>query len=424
MLPPVLETYVVWHPDDAEGACIADGLLSHFNESFFDNLLGGAVSAYPRSAPWRHMADAPRPIPFPGSPLPEGLAPAEFTAVVLVLGFELEAAVESGRGPWWEFLCGILKARESNPRHVLVLPTAADGRVMFGTQLARMFGRFQAIGMVKPRDEGQAEAPDEARRRDLTQTAAQFVGGDAAAPVRIFLSHTYQGYAEQPEIDQLVDCVRLVLRRTRLDEFFDANSLQAGGDWRSDIREAAASAALLGLRTDRFPQSRWCQEEVADAKGSGMSVVFLDALLHGEERGSFLLDHVPRLPVRRDGDGVWRMADVRRAVNMLVDEHLKRVVWNRQKELALDSYDVRDGGTWWAPHAPEYVTFVAWRAAEIAAGRGKSLQTVRIIHPDPPLGPREKRELGQAAVLMGIPGGLDITTAKHLAARGAEEMYL
>lgn len=49
------------------------------------------------------------------------------------------------------------------------------------------------------------------------------------------------------------------------------------------------------------------------------------------------------MPARTDGHGGWCVSDVRRALNMLVDEELKRVVWSRQKELALDSYDLEDG---------------------------------------------------------------------------------
>jgi hypothetical protein len=58
---------------------------------------------------------------------------------------------------------------------------------------------------------------------------------------------------------------------------------------------------------------------------SGLSVVILDAPGRGDERGSFLMDHVPRVPIHREGDG-WSDADIFRGLNLLVDESLKRVV--------------------------------------------------------------------------------------------------
>jgi len=38
------------------------------------------------------------------------------------------------------------------------------------------------------------------------------------------------------------------------------------------------------------------------AKRAGMPIVILDAPVLGEERGSFLMDHVPRVPVRLEAD--------------------------------------------------------------------------------------------------------------------------
>src|SRR5437016_6031040 len=96
MLPPVLEVYVVWHPGDTEGEAIARTVLSHFRGTTFSGLIGGAVDVYIRSASETgDPDDAPRPLPSVVS-LPYDLASPALTAVVLVAGLELEAAVRHG----------------------------------------------------------------------------------------------------------------------------------------------------------------------------------------------------------------------------------------------------------------------------------------------------------------------------------------
>ena len=145
------------------------------------------------------------------------------------------------------------------------------------------------------------------------------------------------------------------------------------------------------------------------AKRAGVPVVILDALEQGEERGSFLMDHVPRIPGGADpGDQA-----IIRALNQLVDECVKRELWKSQRALAAGRPEL--GVSWWAPHAPEPVTLAAW----LREHRADTSETVRILHPDPPLGPPEMTVLADLAALAGIDGGLDVMTPRGLAARGA-----
>ena len=79
------------------------------------------------------------------------------------------------------------------------------------------------------------------------------------------------------------------------------------------------------------------------AKRAGMPVVILDSLGHGEERGSFLMDHIPRIPVR-EAKGRWSKVDIRRGLNLLVDECLKRAIWGVQQSLAMNRDDLGIAG--------------------------------------------------------------------------------
>jgi len=252
------------------------------------------------------------------------------------------------------------------------------------------------------------------RCRDLAQGIAQKLSGVEGQRLTAFISHTKRGApGGEEDTVQLIGHVRQAIAGTRLREFFDASDLQPGCDWDAELRANAATSALLCVRTDLYPSREWCQREVLIAKRHGMPVIIMDSIGQGEERGSFLMDHVPRIPVRTDR-GKWVRSGIMRALGLLVDECLKRALWRQQERLAHTRPEMTI--TWWAPHAPEPVTFVQW--LEDAAQTGELPPNVRVLHPDPPLGADEKRVLEQILSL-GHPGReLDIMTPRLLAARG------
>jgi TIR domain len=91
---------------------------------------------------------------------------------------------------------------------------------------------------------------------------------------------------------------------TKLRYYIDTEDLRPGDDWGREFRSHARTSAFLALRTDLYASSRWCQAEIREAKCAGVPVVILDALGRTEARGSFLMDHVPRIPIR-DVNGRW-----------------------------------------------------------------------------------------------------------------------
>jgi hypothetical protein len=403
MLPPVLEIYVVWHPADPGGAEAAEQIMRHFHGTSFSGLIGGAVEVFVRSEGWASDDDAPRPLPFMTA-LPNGVAQPEFVAIVPVLGRELAFALENDpNGPWERYLAAVANAQSER---VAVFPLVVDSGVNQNTRLGSLLGGIQGIGL--PSD-SVAEAPSELRCRDLAQGLAQFLvpGSDR---LRVFVSHTKRsGAAGKGRLHALIGRTRFLISNTRLGEFFDANAIQAGTDWAAELAREAGRGALLALRTDRYATRRWCQNEMATAKRAGVPVVILDALDAGEDRGSFLMDHVPRVPGGANpSDGA-----IMGALNQLVDECLKRALWARQEELAAGRPEL--DVAWWAPHAPEPVTLVAWLREAGLPGGGP----IRILHPDPPLGPDELEVLNDLAALAGLNRRLEVMTPRGLAARGA-----
>src|SRR5947199_10580396 len=118
MLPPVLEIYIVWHPGDRAGKVAAEQIVRHFHGTLFSGLIAGAVEIYVRSEGWRAAGDAPRPIPLLGDPPPNGVAQAEITAIVPVLGNEFATAVQSGTGSWHGYASRLVAAQTAAPDRV------------------------------------------------------------------------------------------------------------------------------------------------------------------------------------------------------------------------------------------------------------------------------------------------------------------
>lgn len=390
MLPPLLEIYVVWHPDDVEGAAVGATLIDHFHGTAFTGLVGGAIEVFERSTGWSERTGPPRSIPAV-SRQPDDPAPPELTVVVPVLGLRFAKAVEAQRG-WSAYVAEITTSAAAAPESMFVVPVRLSHSPSGGA-LANAFAKYQAA------------RNDEFLAREVSQAIAQFVRR-SEQPLKVFLSHTKRRGSYRDDPGRLVQQVRAAIQDTRLDDFFDAHDLQVGRDWSAQIVSEAETAALLAIRTDLYATRVWCQREILVAKTAGMPVVILDALVDGEERGSFLMDHVPRFPID-GGNGIPR------ALAQLVDECLKRALWERQRQLA-----EREGISeiaWWAPHAPEPVTFAEWLANRTNTPPTSELT---ILHPDPPLGADERAVLEQLGHIAGLEGRLVILTPRGLAVSG------
>jgi hypothetical protein len=414
MLPPVLEIHVLWHPGDLRGGDICEEFIQHFHGTVFSGLIGGAIEVYARSAGWRSADDAPRPIPLAAATLPHNMQQAQFVAIVPLLGNEMASAVQPKSGPWYTYVHDLEAAQIANPERIGILPYLLDKGAIHGTVLGDVLSGHQCIAASSV---GEGDTEQSLRCRDLAQGIAQLLSPPGNQRLTAFISHTKRNSpGEEENVEALITNVREAIRNTRLREFFDASDLQPGQNWDAELRGKAATSALLALRTDLYPSREWCQREILIAKREGMPVIIMDALGKAEERGSFLMDHVPRVAARI-ADGRWRKADILSALNLLVDECLKRVLWRRQEELARKVLPLDI--SWWAPHAPEPITLTKWLEDQRREGRlplegGDML----VLHPDPPLGAEERSVLQQMLSFGGVNRKLDVMTPRLLAARG------
>jgi hypothetical protein len=411
MLPPVLDVYVIYHPQDARGSDIAAALVQHFHGAAFSGLLGGGIEVYCRNSGWRSQADAPRPIPAVAQDIFEKTQAPRFIALVPLVGMGMARAVQQG-GAWLDFLQSCIEIPAAQRQRVGIFPCLLTEQAIQG-RLGDLLRTPLRIASPQVKDGG-LDVGDTSR--DLAQGIAQLLAPQERQRLKVFISHTKRGSdSEQQSVADLVQMVRNVIAQTRLDQFFDASELQPGKDWDETLRREAAGSALLAIRTDLYSSRTWCQREMLIAKQAGMPMVVIDALSAGEQRGSFLMDHVARIPGRADA-GVWRTADVVRALNMLVDASLARELWLHQSQLARAHAAVEVA--WWAPHAPEPVTLLNW--LESARRGTRTLPAnLLILHPDPPLGEDEKSVLQQIAAMAGVTGVLDLMTPRQLESRTA-----
>lgn len=403
--PPILEIYVLWHPDDTVGSSITDWLIEHFHGAAYAGLAGGAVEVYVRSTGWTEPAGPPRPLPFM-EPLPGDLRSGQITVVIPVLGRGMARAVRDC-SDWREYVDAVFEADDdASPEGragVAVLPLPALGADLSGTSLATIASRLQAL----PKS---AAGSRTVLAREVAQAIAQrvarsFTDADLDPRVTVFVSHTKHPTGAGDDPHRLLATVHEVLQSTHLDSFFDAHDIQVADDWEKELDTEAARHAMLMVRTDNYASRGWAQREVLAAKRHDIPIVSLYAVSHEEQRGSFLMDHVP---VVACPPGAERKA-IERSLNRLVDEALKRALWLVQR-----SYLERDGFDWLPVHAPEPITLAAWLRSNHV---DKEAHLV-IMHPDPPLGPQERQVMLEFCEIAGLSGTLEILTPRTHATRG------
>lgn len=400
-IPPILDVFVVWHPDDRIGAQRFNELHQHFHSPSFSGLAGGAVEVYARSAPWTANG-APRPLGI-DEPLANGLPAAQINVIVPVFDTHMLHAVEDSDSGWKTYINDILAL--NNRSNVGVYPIVASGLNLSTSSLGRAFENIQTLPAGVNNDPGLLG-------REVAQSITQKILQDKGISTRlkVFVSHTKRQSLKEKKNTLGIDVVESVKKRiglSHLDSFFDAQDIQPGSEWKTVLRESASASALLMIRTDLYASREWTQKEVLDAKQSGMPVVCMYAFTSGEERGSFLMDHMPSVVC----DIQHPVHGIDLALNRLVDEALKSTLWRVQT-----SYLAKDGFDWLPAQSPEPITLIPWlKEHKLTQPEDGHLWA---IHPDPPLGPAEERTLESLCALAGYDRDVDILTPRTFAARG------
>lgn len=394
--PPILDIFAVWHPDELGGDELFDQLDDHYHSPAFSGLAGGAVEVYGRSAAWAPDG-APRPLGIVLELAPD-IASAQYNVIVLYIGASLAQAVLNDPG-WEHYVAEIAKLAERE--NVIVLTLIRPSFNIADTRIGEMVGSIQPLPRESLTDAG-------VLGREVSQAITQWLTGQQR--IQVFVSHTKHPSLVEFDANDgawIYDRVREAILTTRLEDFFDAQDIQAGEDWEAALDGNAQRSALLMVRTDSYAGREWTQREVHEAKNADMPIICMYALTDGESRGSFLMDHVPSVPCDLSNP----MPGITTALNRLVDEALKRALWKAQQV-----YLQNDGFDWLPVHAPEPVTLTRWlRRHQLDDPADRH---VWIMHPDPPLGPRERDIVTELCALAGFDKSVDILTPRTFATRG------
>lgn len=398
-IPPILDVFVIWHPDDIHGPERFAELQDYFHGPAFSGLVGGAVEVYARSTPWTDNG-APRPLGI-DRPLVDGLPKAQFNVIVPVLSKEMAAAATSE--PWASYLGELVALRELPGAAVYCVPHPAVN--LETGALSQVFGSSQTLPMAA-RDDPLLFS------RELAQAITQGIRREEGKTDRIvvFVSHVkHRSLAEDDDMPAVYESVRQRIADSHLAEFFDAHDIQTGAPWVEILESSAREHALLIVRTDRYAEREWTQREVKAAKEAEVPVVTMYALASGEERGSFLMDHVPTVVCDLED----RTPGIDAALSALVSEALKSTLWESQR-----SYLASDGFDWLPTRSPEPTTLLPW----LAAHQKESPEDgeIWIMHPDPPLGSAEREVLIQLCEVAGYSSNVNILTPRTFAVRGGD----
>jgi hypothetical protein len=83
-----------------------------------------------------------------------------------------------------------------------------------------------------------------------------------------------------------------------LEDFYDADDLPAGSNWRKELEKGVGSSLIVMLRTEVYDSRYWCQQEVLWADEYATPAVLVDARTGLQHPAGFLpLDRVPTVRI-------------------------------------------------------------------------------------------------------------------------------
>ena len=360
--PPFM-LYVVWHPSNAKGAAIAEGLLRHFGADRYRSIVGGAgVTALFRN------------VNTPGSatPLPVGWDDADTAAVVALIDNSL-----ANNPAWTQYVRELVAEAEIKGLDTRVFPVAMETGVLdIGLNV-------QALRWDRWR--GNDDEREQRLRRELTYEFSRMVRHHLEQQtddegrlrayrqnIQVFLSHSKHDEHGESVATSVRDWLH---NNSALSSFIDVYDIPAGLSFSSVMDDSIQDGAMVSIYTDSYSSREWCRHEVIEAKRMNVPMLVVDCLQTVDERSFPYLGNVP--VIRMDPCSRDRIDQV---ASLLLDEVFKDFLWRQRIERFRRSH-------------PQ-VTFMA-RPPELISLSGLTDNTEdgeqSIVYPGPPLGSQEAR---------------------------------
>lgn len=364
---PFIVLYVVWHPDYALGAEIAETIREHFRSKLFENIAGGTgLSVIFRFAP----------SPGQVAPLPIDFSEAETTAVIV-----LTEAMLAGDPDWVAYIHEVVKGANAAGLGSRVFPVATEpsGLSLGLDEQALLWHRWTGT-------------PAELRNQLVSSLTYEF-----CRMLRHYLAHLTHPAEEEAALAAYLKKVQVFLSHSKHDDdgiriaqairgrlfagnglssFFDVNDIPAGLPFNKVLLLHVKLSAVVAIHTDSYSSREWCRREIIEAKRWNVPLVVVNCISDVDERGFPYMGNVP--VVRMDPHGADRIDYV---IGRLLDEVLKDFLWSCQVVLAAVN---ADPNTIFMPRPPELISLAA------LADTSDAPNPV-IVYPDPPLSSEEQR---------------------------------
>lgn len=363
---PLLAVIVVWHPEFAEGATIAEVLRAHFRRDLFGSVAGGTgLSVLFRSEP----AD--------GSDVPLPIDPHEVESTAIIV---LGDAHMRGDPSWVAYVNNLSATADAQGLRMRLLPVTFERAAT--SLAAEQAIRFENFDGDEAKKRGQLiaeltlalclmlraflyrlehpgpEDDEEALERYLRK-------------VEIFISHSkHTGNGEA-----IARALRGYLHEAKnLASFFDVNDIPAGISFDKVLLKKVRQNAVVAIHTDSFSSREWCRREIIEAKRHNVPLIVANCIGDRDERGFPYLGNVPI--VRMDPDRIDRLDAV---VGRILDEVLKDFLWKCRVKVAGG-----DPRVTFVPRPPELISLANLPSEALEPNP-------MIVYPDPPLSREEQR---------------------------------
>jgi TIR domain len=370
---PFLVVYVLWHPEYAAGAGIAEALREHFRRKLFENVAGGTgLSVIFRSAA----------IPGNDAPPPIDLDDAETTAAIILADSHL---VED---PGWVlYVHNLVEQTEVRGLGTRVFPVSIEARAL-DISIAEQVLRWD----LWPGDDYQR------RSRLISELAYEL-----CRMLRHHLEHLKRPTEEEAALTQYLKKVQIFLSHSKHDDdgdriarairerlqaghglasFFDVHDIPSGLRFNKVLLLQVKLSAVVAVHTDSYSSREWCRQEIIEAKRWNVPLVVANCLTDLDERGFPYMGNVPIVRMNpRTADRI----DV--IIARLLDEVLKDFLWRCRVELARA---LAEHSIVFMPRPPELISLTNVLKQ---SGRSASL----IIYPDPPLSESEAQLFAEVA---------------------------
>lgn len=366
---PFLVVYIIWHPDFAGGAGLAEILRGHFRRELYQNVAGGTgLSVIFRSEP----------LPETGKPLPINFSESETTAVLI-----LAESCMANDPEWGTYLRELSTQSEIAGLGTHLFPIAIDGE---GLNLGL---EEQALRWDQWIQDGSNDTAN-LHIRLISELTYEF-----CRMLRHYLEHLKQPEKDEDELLNYLKKVQIFLSHSKHDKdgeriahlireqlhsghglssFFDVHDIPAGLRFHQVLLKQLAQSAVVAIHTDSYSSREWCRREIIEAKRNSVPLVVANCISELDERGFPYMGNVPI--VRMDPQQAERINII---IARLLDEVLKDFLWRCRIQLV----NTEQSAVQFVPRAPELIS--------LAGLKFHGIGQPTIVYPDPPLSSEEER---------------------------------